>query len=98
MKNIKENIIKNRIVIYVAIEVILLQVMGVIGIKKYNTTDLKHLFILTDIAAISAFLALFTGKILNMKSKILEYTLDGISVLFLLLLLVFYYKRFLCLS
>jgi hypothetical protein len=93
MKNIKENIIKNRIVIYVAIEVILLQVIGVIVFKKYNAPGLKYLFITTDIASIAAFLSLFTGRILNIKSKILEYTLNGISVLFLLLSFAFFYKK-----
>lgn len=92
MKNIKENIIKNRIVIYVAIEVILLQVIGVIVFKNDNTPSLKYLFITTDIASIAAFLSLFTGRILNIKSKILEYTLNGISVLFLLLSFAFFIR------
>jgi len=93
MKNIKENIIKNRIVIYISAQLILFQVVGIIVFKKYNNPDLNHIFINIDIAAILAFLSLVSDKILEIKNKKLEYILNYLIALFVLYSLLPFYRQ-----
>lgn len=92
MKNIKENIKKYPIFIYLALQTILFQIIGVIALKKNNHPDIKHLFIYMDIAVILSVFSFFIHKILNTKYKKLVNIIDFISVLFVLYSLLPFYK------
>ncbi|HAS90752.1 MAG TPA: hypothetical protein DCS12_00340 [Clostridiales bacterium] len=65
------------------------QILGVILFKISDYKDIRYLFIITDIAAIAGFLLLSTHRVLNIRNKILDYILIGITILFVFFSFIF---------
>lgn len=61
------------ILLYIGIPTISFQIIGIIGLNKYDKVELKHLFIYMNIAICLSLTILFVRKILNKKSPILDF-------------------------
>lgn len=64
---------KNPIFVYLVTQTILFQILGIIALSKYNSPELRHLFIYMDIAMFLSLLLFFTTKILEKKHKIIDF-------------------------
>ncbi|MBP1926514.1 hypothetical protein J2Z76_002383 [Sedimentibacter acidaminivorans] len=68
MKNLK-----NPAFIYLIINTILMQIIGVIAFNRYNSQGLKQLIIYMDIAVVLSLLFFYITKVLNKKNKIIDF-------------------------
>jgi len=68
MKNLK-----NPTFIYLIINTILMQIVGVVAFNRYNSQGLKQLIIYMDIAVVLSLLFFYITKVLKKKNKIIDF-------------------------